>query len=107
MADDGWTLRLRELTASLARAAGGMASPNEDRGSAAQRLRTVVAEVEASTPGGAPLHAQLDHVRRWLDALERPTDHARFGGAARLQEHLALQIRLATAALEDYIRANE
>jgi hypothetical protein len=107
MEDHGSKAKLRDLTASFEEAARGVASPNESRGSAANRLRSVVAQVEAATPGGAPLHAQLDHVRRWLDALEQPTDHARFGGAARVREHVALQIRLAISALEDYIGATE
>lgn len=67
-------------------------------------IRSVLDRVEAATPGGAPLHAQLDTVRRWLRALEEPADHERFGGVGHLRQHVLLQVRLAQGALEDYQR---
>jgi len=77
----------------------------EHDASSAADVRTILAHVESSTPGGAPLHAQLDNVRKWLDALERPEDHERFGGAKHLREYVLTQLRLALGALEDYRRA--
>jgi len=67
-------------------------------------IRSVLATVEERTPGGAPLHAQLDNVRKWLDALARPADHDRFGGAEYLREYVITQLRLTLGALEDYQR---
>ena len=64
----------------------------------------ILDRVEAATPGGAPLHAQLDTVRKWLGALDHPADHERFGGTAHLRAHVATQLRLAVGALEDYER---
>jgi hypothetical protein len=60
---------------------------------------------EAATPGAVSLHAQLDTVTKWLDALARPDDHARFGGTERVREHVAMQFRLARAAADDYFRS--
>jgi hypothetical protein len=68
-------------------------------------FRATLDRVEAATPGGAPLHAQLDAVRKWLAALDHPADQERFGGTAHLRAHVATQLRLAAAALEDYRRA--
>ena len=70
----------------------------------AAEIRAVMATVEERTPGGAPLHAQLDNVRKWLDALARPADHGRFGGAEHLREYVITQLRLTLGALEDYQR---
>lgn len=67
-------------------------------------VRATLDRVEAATPGGAPLHAQLDTVRKWLGALDRPADHERFGGTAHLRAHVSTQLRLAVGALEDYRR---
>lgn len=67
-------------------------------------IRRVLATVEQRTPGGAPLHAQLDNVRKWLDALSRPEDHDRFGGAEHLRDYVITQLRLTLGALEDYER---
>lgn len=72
--------------------------------STAADVRTVLSRVESGTPDGAPLHAQLDNVRKWLDALERPQDHARFGGPDHLRDYVLTQLRLALGALEDYQR---
>jgi hypothetical protein len=70
----------------------------------AVEIRGVLATVEERTPRGAPLHAQLDNVRKWLDALARPADHDRFGGADHLREYVITQLRLTLGALEDYQR---
>jgi hypothetical protein len=67
-------------------------------------IRSALSRVEAETPGGAPLHAQLDNVRKWLDALDRPADHDRFGGTNHLREYVLMQLRLALGALEEYDR---
>jgi len=72
---------------------------------AAGVVRSTLARVETETPGGAPLHAQLDNVRKWLDALDNPVAHERFGGAGHLRDYVVTQLRLATGALEDYQRA--
>src|SRR3954447_3460988 len=106
MANDASKTDLEGLTAALDAAARAIASPNDAPAAAAQGLREAVARVEAGTPAGAPLHAQLDNVRRWLAALENPADHGRFGGSTHLREHVALQARLAAAALDDYRRAS-
>lgn len=68
-------------------------------------VRATLDRVEAATPGGAPLHAQLDTVRKWLGALDQPAEHERFGGTAHVRAHVATQLRLALGALEDYQRA--
>jgi hypothetical protein len=72
---------------------------------AAARVRVTLDQVESATPGGAPLHSQLDNVRKWLDALDHPEEHGRFGGAAHLHAYVLTQLRLALGALEDYYRA--
>ena len=79
-------------------------APNELNPAHAAEIRSTLSRVEAATPGGAPLHAQLDNVRKWLAVLERPEDHDRFGGAAHLRGYLLTQLRLAGGALEDYLR---
>ena len=90
----------------LLRAAERMitAEPNESGVSDAARIRATLSRVESGTPGGAPLHAQLDNVRKWLDALDSPADHERFGGIAHLRGYVLTQLRLAAGALEDYQR---
>ena len=67
-------------------------------------IRSTLARVEAATPRGASLHAQLDNVRKWLDALDDPAEHERFGGAVHLRAYVITQLRLALGALEDYQR---
>lgn len=67
-------------------------------------VATMLADVERATPGGAPLHAQLDTVKKWVDALARPDDHARFGGSTHVRDHVLTQLRLALAAADDYFR---
>ena len=68
-------------------------------------VRSVLDRVEAATPAGAPLHSQLDNVRKWLEALEQPHEHARFGGSDHVRSYVSTQLRLAAGALEDYLRA--
>jgi len=80
------------------------AAPNAPDARTIDDVRSVLDRVEAATPAGAPLHAQLDNVRKWLGALERPEDHDRFGGTAHLRGYLLTQLRLAGGALEDYLR---
>ena len=77
--------------------------PNAPAGALA-KVRAILDRVEVATPGGVPLHAQLDTVRKWLDALDRPADHERFGGTRHLRAHVATQLRLAVGALDDYQR---
>ena len=101
--DKGQTLA--DLRTALDEAARTVAAPNDARGAAA-RLPAVLAQIEAATPRAAPLHARLDNVRRWLAALENPAEHDRFGGAEHLRDHLASQIRVAIAALDEYARAS-
>jgi len=93
---------LRRLLRSAEEALG--TGPNASDTHAIQHIRSVLDRVEARTPGGAPLHAQLDTVRKWLAVLERPDDHERFGGAAHLRDYLLTQLRLAGGALEDFLR---
>jgi hypothetical protein len=70
-------------------------------------LRSMLDRIEAATPGGVPLHTQLDTVRKWLGALDRPAEHDRFGGLAHLRAHVATQLRIVVGALEDYQRAQK
>jgi hypothetical protein len=78
--------------------------PNELSPARATEIRSALTRIEEATPGGAPLHAQLDNVRKWLGVLQRPEDHDRFGGADHLRGYLVTQLRLAGGALEDYLR---
>ena len=68
------------------------------------RIVAILRDVERGTPGGAALHAQLDTVAKWVAFLGQSSDHQRFGGSARVHEHVQLQFRLARAAVEDYLR---
>jgi hypothetical protein len=81
-----------------------MAEPNDSTPSEVEAIRSILATVERRTPGGAPLHAQLDNVRKWLDLLAQPAEQDRFGGAAHLRTYVLTQLRLASGALEDYLR---
>jgi hypothetical protein len=83
---------------------GLLEGPNELNPEQAAEIRSTLARVEAATPRGPALHAQLDNVRKWLAVLERPEDHDRFGGTAHLRGYLLTQLRLAGGALEDYLR---
>src|SRR5687767_12046274 len=60
--------------------------------------------LEASTPRGAPLHHQIDVVRRWVGALADEREHERFGGTAHLRSYLDVQLKLLGAAVADYLR---
>jgi len=84
-----------ELVASL---------PDEPGPGVARRVGELLRAVERATPGGAPLHARLDTVGKWADALEQPHEHARFGGTPHVREHVLAQLRLTRAAVEDYFR---
>ena len=94
-------MRSTELVVALQRAEQAFLDGATDAGIG---VRAVLDRIEAATPGGAPLHAQLDNVRKWLGAFERPDDHQRFGGAEHLREYVVTQIRIAHGALEDYER---
>src|SRR5262245_22417328 len=94
---------LRQLTSAQQRIQEGS---NELSAAVAAEIRSILAVVEAGTPLGAQLHAQLDNVRKWLGALEDREAHARFGGADHLRSHVLTQLRLAHGALEDYLRGN-
>ena len=83
---------------------GLLEGPNELSPEQAAAIRSALARVEAATPRGPALHAQLGSVRKWLGVLERPEDHDRFGGASHLRDYLVTQLRLAGGALEDYLR---
>ena len=96
------TDQLLELLRSAERTLAG--EPNDLSAAEIAQIRSSLDRIEASTPGGAPLHGQLDNVRKWLDALEQPADHERFGGVAHLRAYVLTQLRLALGALEDYDR---
>ncbi len=83
---------------------GLLEGPNEVSPEQAAEIRLALAHVEAATPRGPSVHAQLDNVRKWLSVLERPQDHARYGGATHLRAYLLTQLRLAGGAIEDYLR---
>ena len=105
MADQGEHIYSADLRALVHAAEQQLVDPATDRLPAiAAEIRDVLATVEERTPGGAPLHAQLDNVRKWLDALARPADHDRFGGVNHLREYVITQLRLTLGALEDYQR---
>jgi hypothetical protein len=80
------------------------AAPNDMDPGAGKQIGTMLDALERATPGGAPLHAQLDAVRKWVDALGRPEEHARFGGTAHVRDHVLAQLRRVRAATEDYFR---
>ena len=65
---------------------------------------TLLDSLEAITPGGAPLHHQIDVVRRWVGALGDGREHDRFGGTAHLRNYLDMQLKLLNAAVADYLR---
>ena len=95
-------IALADLLDELRRSEQALVTHAADAG---PRIRAALDKVESATPGGAPLHAQLDTVRKWLAALDRPEDHERFGGVAHLHGYVLTQLRLAIGALEDYYRA--
>jgi hypothetical protein len=97
--------RIDDLLGDLRHAERKLASASDGIDpSTVAAIREMLGRVETSTPGGAPLHAQLDNVRKWLDALDHPDDHDRFGGAAHLRDYVITQLRLTLGALEDYRR---
>lgn len=91
-----------DLVALLDTASQRIADP--DDATAARDAMTALAVIETATPTAAPLHAQLDHVRRWLVPLQEPGGHDRFGGAEHLRSHVLTQLRMARGALDDYLR---
>ena len=97
---------LDELAHGLQLAEQLVAGPGRLGAAETTDIRSTLRRVEVATPLGAPLHAQLDNARRWLDALERPVDHERFGGIEHLRQYVVTQLRLAQAALADYRRAS-
>ena len=70
-----------------------------------ERLDGFLRDVEHRSPHGASLHAQLDAIAKWVRLLADPSSHARYGGTARLREHVELQFRLARAAAVDYTKS--
>jgi len=90
--------RVREAERLLQRAPDGVPD------AALLTIRSTLDFVEIQTPGGAPLHSQLDAARRWLGALADPQEHQRFGGMDHLRHHLITQLRLVTSAIVDYQR---
>jgi len=80
------------------------AEPNDGNSAVAGDIRTLMARVENATPGGAPLHAQIDATRKWLGVLEQPADHERFGGTPHIRDYVITQLRLTRGAVEDYLR---
>jgi hypothetical protein len=81
-----------------------LTAPNEGVGQLADAILNLLARIEQATPGGPPLHAQLDATRKWLAVLGRPADHARFGGTVHIRDYLVTQLRLTRGAVEDYFR---
>ena len=71
---------------------------------AAARGLGLLDSLEAATPGGAPLHHQVDVVRRWVGALADEREHERFGGTAHLRNYLDVQLKLLDAAVADFLR---
>ena len=105
---DAWPSDRRDDLLDLLRDAE-RALPSEPNAGTSRtaEVRATLDRVEAATPGGAPLHSQLDAVRKWLRVLEEPEQHGRFGGTAHLRQHVLTQLRLAAGALADYRRAME
>jgi hypothetical protein len=106
MAPDGTNQGLDALTRALELAEEVVAGPGDLGAAEVEEIRSVLEGIGSATPLGAPLHAQLDNVRRWVDALERPADHERFGGIEHLRAYVVTQLRLARGALADYRRAS-
>jgi hypothetical protein len=81
-----------------------LAAPNTVPCATADVIRDLLARIEHATPGGAPLHAQLDTTRKWLAVLQHPAAHDRFGGSAHVRDYVVTQLRLTRGAVEDYAR---
>jgi hypothetical protein len=95
-----------DLVGVLRAAADALAiAPNDRPFRDTLGIRASLDHVEAATAGGAPLHAQLDTVRKWLDVLDQTVQHERFGGEAHLRAHIITQLQVAARALEDFLRA--
>jgi hypothetical protein len=105
MADAWPSDRFDDLLDRLREAEREVASEPNAVTSRLAEVRATLDRVEAGTPGGAPLHSQLDVVRKWLRLLEQPKEHNRFGGTAHIRQHVVTQLRLAAGALADYRRA--
>jgi hypothetical protein len=84
-----------------------LSAPNAGEPEQITRGLAILAALEAATPGGAPLHHQIDVVRRWVEVLRNESGHARFGGTAHLRDHLAMQLRLLRAGVADYLAAGQ
>jgi hypothetical protein len=106
MSVDPATEGLDALARALDVAETSVSAPGDLGAARMDEIRSVLGRIESSTPLGAPLHAQLDNVRRWLDALDRPVDHERFGGIEHLRQYVVTQLRLAQGALADYRRSS-
>jgi hypothetical protein len=105
MADDWPSDGRDDLLDLLGEAERAVASEPNAVTSRLAEVRATLDRVEAATPGGAPLHSQLDVVRKWIRVLEQPGEHGRFGGTTHLRQHVLTQLRLAAGALADYRRA--
>jgi hypothetical protein len=91
--------------AALASAAiAALAGPGSLAAESAARGLGLLDSLEAATSGGAPLHHQIDVVRRWVGALADEREHERFGGTAHLRSYLDVQLKLLDAAVADYLR---
>ena len=97
MADSDATAIVSAATAALT-GSGSLAPESATRGLG------LLDSLEAATPGGAPLHHQIDVVRRWVGALADEREHERFGGTAHLRNYLDVQLKLLDAAVADYLR---
>ena len=105
MPDASPSNRRDDLLDLLREAERALASEPNATTSRMAEVRASLDRVEAGTPGGVPLHSQLDAVRKWLRVLDQPGEHDRFGGTAHLRQHVLTQLRLAVGALADYRRA--
>jgi hypothetical protein len=93
------------LIALIEAAEQGLAGePNERPAELATAIAALLTRIELATPGGAPLHAQLDSTRKWLAVLNAPAEHGRFGGAGHVRDYVVTQLRLTRGAVEDYLR---
>jgi hypothetical protein len=94
-----------EAAALVAEADAILSAPNAIDAAAAARALEILTVLETATPGGAPLHHQIDVVRRWVGVLRDEPEHARFGGTPHLRSYLGTQLRLLRAAVDDYLRS--
>ena len=101
------TRRQPDASALVAEVDALVSAPNALDAPAGGRILDLLTALEAATPGGAPLHHQIDVVRRWVGVLWNEPEHARFGGVAHLREYVAGQLRLLRMAVEDYAQHAE